>query len=149
LTAIKTPGTEDELERWMKENCYNFNNYSINGNFISEGFGIDRSGSLFSWYYTERGEKNILKYFQSESEIAAYAFHQIKSDKWARTHCIGFTTSIDEKSELEAILRNMGIAYFQDTIPYYGPEQPAYRTFVSGCAITQTIHLKDKYYRQR
>ncbi|MEX6690174.1 hypothetical protein QTN47_21875 [Danxiaibacter flavus] len=143
------PKTEIELESWMKENCYNFDNYSINGNPIFEGFGIDKFGGLFIWYYTERGEKNNLKYFQSESEIIEYAFCQIKADKWARTHCIGFTASRYEKEELANILKNTAVDFFQDEIPYYGPDRPAYRTFVLGCDIIKTKQLKGKYYKEK
>jgi hypothetical protein len=50
--------TEIELENWMKENCFNFNRYSINGSSIYEGFGIDKSVGLYTWYYTERGQKD-------------------------------------------------------------------------------------------
>ena len=38
------PKTEKELEEWMKANCANFNSYSINGNAIYEGFGIEIIG---------------------------------------------------------------------------------------------------------
>ena len=75
------PKTEKEPERWMKDNGYHFNGYSINGNAIDEGFGIDRSGGLLIWYYTERGKKDNQKYFQTENEAVAFAFHQIKVDK--------------------------------------------------------------------
>jgi hypothetical protein len=143
------PGTKKELDSWMKDNCYNFDSYSIDGNAISEGFGIDNSAGLFIWYYTERGEKNNLKYFQSEAEIVEYAFNQIKADKWAKTHCIGFTTNKDEKHELENLLNGKNIQFFQDEIPYYGPERPVYRTFVLGCDITKTKHLKDKFYKEK
>jgi len=49
------PKTQKELEDWMKKNYCNFKNYSINGNPISEGFGISIDEGLFVWYYTERG----------------------------------------------------------------------------------------------
>ncbi|MDF3028999.1 MAG: hypothetical protein K0S23_3306 [Fluviicola sp.] len=143
------PKTEKELENWMKNNCYNFNGYSINGNSIFEGFGINKLGGLFSWYYTERGKKKDLKYFQSEEEIIAYAFNQIKGDKWAKTNCIGFTTRIEEKEELESILKEKQVAFFQDEIPYYGIEKPVYRTFVLGCDINSTEYLKEKYYKEK
>jgi len=143
------PKTEKELQDWMKDNCYNFSSYSINGNSIFEGFGIDKSDGLFIWYYTERGEKSSLKYFQSENEIIEYALIQIKADKWAMTHCIGFTTDKDEKTELENILREKAIDFFQDEIPYYGMERPVYRTFVFGCDINSTHYLKEIYYKEK
>ncbi len=91
INYSQIPKTELELEKWMKENCFNFNNYSINGNVIHEGHGIDKPEGLFIWFYTERGKKNKLKEFQTEEEVVAYAYNIIKNDKWARTHCIGFT----------------------------------------------------------
>ena len=99
------PKTKIELKNWMKENCFNLNSYSINGNSIYEGYGIDNSGGLFVWYYTERGQKDNLKYFKSEPEIVEHAFNQIKSDKWAKTHCVGFSTDLNRINDLKSELR--------------------------------------------
>lgn len=143
------PKTQSELENWMKENCYNFNSYSINGNAIFEGYGIDNIDGLFIWYYTERGQKNNLKYFKTESETIEYAFNQIKSDEWANKHCIGFTEIKEEKYNLENILTEMNVGFVQDEIPYYGLQRPIYRTFVFGCDINRAQHLKDKYHREK
>jgi hypothetical protein len=141
------PKTEVELEVWMKENCFNFNAYSINGNAIHEGYGIDKFGSLFIWYYTERGEKNNLKYFQTEQEIVQYAYNQLNNDQWAKTHCIGFTTDKAEVLELSQKLQLLGIDFIDDEIPYYGPARPVFRTFVLGCDCNQVNELKEKYYK--
>ena len=62
------------------------------------------------------------------------------------SHCIGFTTSKTEMNELENILKERSIEYFQDEIPYFGPERPVYRTFIYGCDIYKTQQLKEKYY---
>lgn len=139
------PVTIEELENWMRERCFNFNSYSINGNFICEGLGIEKEGQLFSWYFTERGKKEVLKYFGTEHEIVAYAFDQLRSDTWARTHCIGFTANKKKADELCMLLKDLNIEYIEDSIPYYGPERPVYRIFVLGCSIRQTEHLKEKY----
>ncbi len=143
------PRTESELEKWMKENCLNFNSYSINGNSIYEGYGIDNSGGLFIWYYTERGQKNNLKYFKSEPEIIEYAFNQIKSDKWAKTHCIGFSTDLNKINDLKSELQKIKTEFFEDKIPYYGPDRPVYRVFVLGCDIQKTEYLKEKYWTEK
>ncbi|WP_116109362.1 hypothetical protein [Lewinella sp. IMCC34191] len=140
--------TQSELEKWMKENCYNFNSYSINGRTISEGFGIEDWGGLFIWYYTERGERNNLDYFQSEKEAIEYAYEKIISDKWANAHIVGYTTNKDEQGELTNILDELGISYMNDEIPYSGPGRPAYRIFVFGCDINRIKHLRDIYYKQ-
>lgn len=43
-----------ELEKWLKENCYPMHGYSINGNAIYEGYGLEKNGGRFQWFYTER-----------------------------------------------------------------------------------------------
>ena len=107
------PKTEKELEEWMKANCANFNSYSINGNAIYEGFGIEIIGGTFIWYYTERGQKDTIKTFTSEQDIIEHAYIQIQSDKWAWTHCIGFTSDKAKSEELCSILTEMDIEHFQ------------------------------------
>ncbi|SIT05350.1 hypothetical protein SAMN05421766_10828 [Zobellia uliginosa] len=141
------PQTEIELETWMKRHCYNFNSYSINGNAIYEGFGIDKTKGEYIWYYTESGIKENIKIFNTEKELIAYTFDQIQSDKWAKTHCIGMTTSKEEKMELSEELRKREIKFIQDEIPYFGPKRPAYRTFVLGCDKLKTKDLKRKYFK--
>lgn len=143
------PKTEIELENWMKENCFNFNSYSINGNSIYEGFGIDKSNGLYIWYYTECGQKNNLKHFHSEVEIVDYAFNQIRSDKWAKTHCIGFSTNLNKINELKSELQKKEIEFFEDKIPYYGIERHVFRVFILGCDILKTEYLKAKYWTEK
>lgn len=149
MSSNYLPKTEIELEKWMKENCFNFNSYSINGNSIYEGFGIDKIGGLYIWYYTERGQKDNLKYFKTESEIIEYAFNQIKSDKWAKTHCIGFSADVNKITELKSELLKIEIEFFEDKIPYYGMDRPVFRVFVLGCDIQKTEQLKEKYYTEK
>lgn len=143
------PDTIIKLEHWMKENCFNFNSYSINGNPIYEGCGIDKWGGLFIWYYTERGGKNNLKYFQTEKEIVEFAYKEITSDKWAKTHCVGFSTDKVEAKEIADLLQILNVEYFQDEIPYYGLHRPVYRTFVLGCDINKVAHLKSRFYKEQ
>jgi hypothetical protein len=143
------PKTEIELENWMKENCFNFNSYCIKGNNIYEGFGIDKSDGLFIWYYTERGQKENLNYFHSETEIIEFAFKQIKEDKWAKTHCIGFSVDINKINELKSELKKMKTEFMEDKIPYYGIDTTVYRVFVLGCDIQKTEHLKGKYWTEK
>ncbi|MDY3520723.1 hypothetical protein PG614_05715 [Riemerella anatipestifer] len=141
----KNPKTEIELQIWMKDNCFNFDAYSINGNFIWEGFGIDKIGSLFHWYYTERGQKYTQKIFRTEEEVVEFAFNLIKSDKWAKTHCIGFNYDKEKARELVLTLEKLEIEYLQDEIPFKR-NQNVFRTFVFGCDIKKVEHLKEKYY---
>lgn len=141
----KIPETKSELENWMRENCYNFESYSINGNFIWEGFGIQKDGQVYFWYYTERGKQNNREVFKTEREIVEFAYHQIKSDKWAKTHCIGFTFDKNKTAELISTLEKFEIEYLQDEIPMKINEN-VFRTFVFGCDIKKVEYLKEKYF---
>ncbi len=140
------PTTEKELRQWMIQECYNFNQYSIGGNIIDEGYGIDKLGLLYTWYYTERGNRENFKYFDSEEEIVEYAFDRIKNDKWAKTHCVGFTTNQEESNTLKTELTKRRVEYMEDRIPYYGEHNPVYRVFVFGCNYLKTEDLKIKHY---
>jgi hypothetical protein len=140
------PKTKIELENWMKENCFHFDTYSINGNSIYEGWGIEHTDGQFIWYFTERGLQKNLESFKSEAEIVEYAFNEIKSDQTARTHIIGFSADRNKIINLKNELDQMNIEFIQDTIAYYGlKEPPVYRVFVVGCDIRKTEHLKEKY----
>lgn len=145
MDNIYAPQTIIELEIWMKENCFNFNTYSINGNRINEGFGIDRSDKMFVWYYTERGQRNNLKYFQSENDIVQFAFNKINGDKWSKTHRVGFSHDKIKIDKLKKELQSHSVEFFEDKIPYYGTTLPIYRIFVFGCDIRKTEHLKEIY----
>ena len=139
MKTHKTPETEAELANLMKENCYNTYSYSINGNFIYRGCGIEKVGDLFIWYYTERGKKQELNYFQSEKEIVEFAFKQIQANKWAKSHRIGFHTDKKKINQLAEILQEKGIEYWQDKIPNYKEGKTMYRVFVFGCDIKSVI----------
>lgn len=140
------PLTVKELEEWMKANYYNFNSYALHGGNAIEGFGIEIWGGKYVWYYTERGIKRPEKHFSTEREIAEYAYHQIKNDKWAQSHCIGFTCDEHLADELAKTLESMGIEYFRDKIPY-GIEVYAHRIFVFGSDICKASHLRGQYYK--
>ena len=144
------PATVKELKQWMKQRCFNFNSYSIHGNTIYEGFGIDTAGGVYTWYYTERGQRHDLEHFSSEQEIVLYAFNKIKSDSWARTHMIGFGDSEKDHGELATKLTDLGIEFLQDSITnFYEVNHPAYRTFVYGCDLHKVGHLKKAYFKER
>ena len=139
------PKSELQLANWMKDNCYNFNSYSIGGNIIYEGYGIEKSGALYIWYHTERGVRTNIDYFQSEEEIIKYAYGKILNDNFANSHCIGFTSNKLKSKELATILTEKNIKFTSDEIPFNGKGNPTYRTFVFGCDINKVKHLKSIY----
>lgn len=130
-----------ELEKWLKENCYSMNSYSINGNFIHEGFILENNGGIYEWNYTERGEKRTLKLFVSEKDAVEYAFEKIKSDEHANRNYIGMFKSEIEVEKNLAELRKRGIEYWTDKIPYGGINDLRTRIFVIGCGIEKAKDL--------
>lgn len=139
--------TELELEQWLKDNCYPMSSYSINGNFIYEGFILknnSRFSPYFEWIYTERGEKRSLEKFYSEKDAVQFALKKIKEDEHANRNLLGM---YKENSELEKVLlelKNRGIEYWTDKIPYGGINAWRTRIFVIGCGIKKATDLIKK-----
>jgi hypothetical protein len=132
-----------ELEKWLKDNCYSMQSYSINGNFIYEGFGLENNGGLFQWYYTEHGEKETQKYFIDEKDAVQYAFSEITKDKHANRNFIGM---YKDKSEVQKIIQELQkreVEYYTDEIPYGGFNDMRTRIFVIGCGIKKVEDLKN------
>ena len=120
--------TIKQLDEWMTANCYN-DSYAIGNRSINEGCGLDQFGSLYVWYYTERGERQNLNYFQTEQEAVEFAFKEITTDKNANKHLVGF----------------LNVEFYKDEIPYGGFSVIRIRVFVFGCAIKKVLDLRDKY----
>jgi hypothetical protein len=139
------PTTIDELLRWLRSNCY-ADNYAIGGIMIDEGYGLDHNGSVYTWYYTERGQRQDLMSFNDEKTAVAYAFEVIKADLYADRHMIGFVASTRARDHLRRELEKRNINYFDDVILYSNePPQNRYRVFVFGCDKLKVDDLKQHY----
>lgn len=126
--------TINELNAWMKENCIKFDNYSIGGNSILEGYGIEiLVEGLYCWFYIERGNKNILEYFKSESDVVNFAYNFISKDKHAKSHLIFQTESEKEKDIFLNKLKNNNFDFWYDRIPYLNSCGYIFRVFVVSC----------------
>lgn len=130
-----------ELETWLKKNCYPMNSYSIHGNAIYEGFGLENNGGLFQWFYSERGSKQLLEYFSTEKEAVEFALKTIKSDEHANRNYIGMYKSDPEIKQILSELQKRGIEYWTDKIPYGGMNDWRTRIFVIGCGIKNAQDL--------
>ncbi|SMP28342.1 hypothetical protein SAMN06265375_1221 [Muriicola jejuensis] len=120
------------------------NNYSINGNFIFEGFGLENNGGLFQWFYTERGNRETLKYFVTEKDAVKFALKKIHSDEHAKRNYLGMYKSDSEVEQILMELNKREIEYWTDKI-LYGPfEDWRTRIFVIGCGINKALDLKQK-----
>jgi len=138
--------TIQQLDDWMTWNCYN-DNYGIGNRNILEGCGLDTFGSLYVWYYTERGQRQNLTYFQTEKAAVEYAFKEITSDKNANMHMVGLIKEKDKEKEIELLseLEKRDVKYWKDEIPYGPFNDIRVRVFVFGCDIKKVSDLKDKY----
>lgn len=133
--------TIQDLEKWMKDNCYSMESYSINNNFIYEGFGLENNGDLYQWFYIERGNKDILKYFRNEEEAVLYAFSEIKADAHAKRNFLGLFKERTEVEEIIIELKNRNVEFYEDKIPYGGIKDVRTRIFVIGCGIKKVKDL--------
>lgn len=140
-----TPQTIRELLDWMKANCYNDDSYAIGGKTIYEGFGLEKSGEGYAWYYTERGSRDVQKQFATEAEAVAFAHRSISADTIANRHLVGFVKEQARVEELLAELHARQIRYEMDMIPYGGPNDPRTRVFVFGCDVLRVKDLVEKF----
>ena len=149
MEAERAPATIKELVQWMKNRCYNFESYSIGGNSIYEGFGLEETLDGYVWYYTERGQRTTVAFFPTEQAATAHAWQAIAADKWATAHYVGLTSRPAEAQELAEKLQALGVKFWQDEIAnFYGQQRAAYRTFVAGCDIRQVEFLLKRYYHK-
>jgi len=130
-----------DLEKWLRKNCYPMNSYSFNGNAIYEGYGLENNGGLFQWFYTELGNKETLEHFATEKEAVDYALIKIKADEQANRNYIGMYKSDENVQRILSELKNRGIEYWTDEIPYGGINDCRTRIFVIGCGIKKAQDL--------
>jgi hypothetical protein len=72
--------TIDELEKFLKEKHPELD-YFLVGNFGKYGmygFGLEKFGSLFVWFYYEREGRQNLEYFKTEEKAVSFALKEIK-----------------------------------------------------------------------
>lgn len=119
--------------------------YSINGNAIYEGFGLDNNGGVFQWFYTERGDRQTLKYFVNEKEAVQYALEKIKADQFANKNYIGTYRTEHEVKVIIAKLEKRGVEYWIDRIRVNEPSNTQTRIFAIGCGIKLVTDLIQKY----
>ncbi|MEM0930876.1 MAG: hypothetical protein AAGJ12_00325 [Bacteroidota bacterium] len=136
--------TVAELEKWLKDNCYAMDSYSINGNVIFEGYGLENNGGLFQWFYTERGNKETLEHFPSEKDAVQFALKQIQTDEHAKRNYLAMYKTDEEVEQVISELEQRGIEYWTDKILYGPSDDWRTRIFVVGCGIEKVMDLKEK-----
>jgi hypothetical protein len=137
--------TIKELEDWMVENC--MNNKITPGNRFEtdDGVGLEKYGDLYIWYHSERGEKENLKFFNTEKEATEFLYEYLRKDKYANSHLVGRFKDRNLKSELIIELKKRNIKYWNNEISQWGINKNIMNVFVYRCDIKKVIDLKEKY----
>lgn len=138
------PSTIKQLDEWMNVHCYN-DSYGIGTRNIHEGYGVAVSGDQYIWYYTERGNRQHIQYFQTEQAAVEFALAAMINDKSANRHMVGFLANKSQVEELLTELQYRKIEFWKDEIPYGGPGNKRTRVFVFGCDIIKVADLQKRY----
>lgn len=132
------PNNINELKNFINRNCYNKQSYSIDGEIIYEGFGLEKWGELYVWFYKERDQRENLNYFTTEKEAVRYAYNKIIKDKYANSHLIINTNEDYTKNYIISELYKRKVNYWVEEIPVNGK---TYRIFVVGCDVNKVNDL--------
>lgn len=143
-TCMKTIA---ELEKYLEDECYSFQEITIGKHYALEGIVIERVVNQYNYAYSERGNKKIINSFSSEKELVDFALQRIKRDKWNRAHLIAWVWSEFEISDAEMELKSMNIDFIRNDIPNYSEGKCAYRIFVFGKDVLYLDDFKKKYFK--
>jgi hypothetical protein len=126
--------TDELAQRLFEEGCKP-GNYSIGSRgAASDSYCLTFNGTEWQVYYTERGQDSSPIYAsESESQACDFFFRHIMAMR--HDHCVGFFRLEQNALALQQKLLALGLAPWQDRIPYGGPNDPRFRVFVTGKAI--------------
>ena len=65
--------TIQELKEHLEKNCYSFRELSIGRHRAAQGIIVEQCGNEYQYAYSERGNKSIIKSFDTERELVQYA----------------------------------------------------------------------------
>ncbi len=136
--------TIQELERYLEENCYNFDSITIGRHYAYEGLVVKNCALGYCLFSSERGHETLLKAFQSEEELVRYTLAELDRDPWCKAHIVAFTFDQQQIQKAESELKWMRIRYKRNDIPYRAG-QTAYRIFVYGRDILRLKQFKRQY----
>ena len=136
--------TIQELERYLEENCYNFDSITIGRHYAYEGLVVKNCALGYCLFSSERGHETLLKAFQSEEELVRYTLAELDRDPWSKAHIVAFTLDQKQIQKAESELKWMRIRYKRNDIPYR-VGQTAYRIFVFGRDILRLEQFKQQY----
>lgn len=137
--------TIQELEQYLEENCYSFQELTIGHHYACEGLVVKACALGYCLFSSERGRETLLKAFPSEEELVSYTLGELDRDPWYKAHIAAFTFDQRQIKKAESRLKLMGIQYKRNDIPNYHAGQTAYRIFVYGRDILRLEQFKRQY----
>ena len=139
--------TIQELERYLEENCYNFDCITIGRHYDYEGLVVKSCALGYCLFSSERGHETLLKAFPTEEELVAFTLAELDRDPWCKAHIVAFTLDQGQIKRAGFKLKLMGIRYKRNDILGYRSGQTAYRIFVYGRDILRLEGFKRQYMR--
>ena len=135
----------EELEAYLEKNCYSFLELSIGNHRAPEGIVIEECNGKFIYAYSERGNKSLIKSFDTEKELVQYALTELKKDEWSNAHIVASTFEQKEILDAEEQLASLKIRFKRNDIPNHKAGRTVYRIFVFGTDILKLDGFKQKY----
>ena len=140
--------TINELEKYLEENCYSFQELSIGKHRAPEGIEIEKAASEYQFAYKERGHRKVIKSFSAEKDLVSYALKELNNDEWNRAHLVAWVWDEAEIKEAEKELENRNICFKRNDIPNYSAGKRAYRIFVFGRDVSGLDEFKKRFFRR-
>ena len=137
--------TIKELEVYLEENGYSFQELTIGNHHAHQGYIVEQEKGSYNFSCSERGHKIVLKSFEKEEDLVKYALDTINKSEWAKAHLLACVFDESEILEIERILRGRNVEYRRNDIPNYKEGKRAYRVFVFGNDILKLKDIKEKY----
>ena len=136
--------TMGKLAAKLEAEGYNENFYCIGSGWkrLSDGHALTAAAGGFEFFYTERGQENLIRFFVDEDEACNFVYEFLTNYKWAKSHLVGFFVFEKDAENLAAKLRAEKIESTVDKIPYGGMNDPRYRVFVFGTDFHKAETLK-------
>ena len=101
--------TIQELEQYLEENCYNFDNITIGRHYAYEGLVVKSCALGYCLFSSERGRETLLKALPTEEELVAYTLAKLDRNPWYKAHMVAFTLDQKQIKRAEFKLKLMGI----------------------------------------
>ena len=139
--------TIGELEKYLEEECYSFQEISVGKHHAPEGIVIEKEGDRYNFITSERGNKEVMKSFMSEKELVDFTLEVLKRNRWYKAHLVAWVWNDSEIKSAEKELKEMKIDFERNDIPNYSKGKHAYRIFVFGRDVLLLEAFKMKYMR--